>query len=73
MLTQTTAVNPWSRLFFHDINSFRYKTLEDVTAAIRNAGLDQCRLILGIDFTASNEWQGRSSNKGQSLHRISSR
>lgn len=51
----------------------RFSSLADVTDAIRDAGLDQCRLILGIDFTASNEWQGRSSNKGYSLHRISSR
>ncbi|XP_039256939.2 uncharacterized protein LOC120333673 [Styela clava] len=51
----------------------RFKSLEDVTQAIKEAGLEECRLILGIDFTASNEWQGRSTNKGHSLHHVSSR
>ena len=39
---------------------------------MKQAGLGQSRLILGIDFTASNEWQGRASLKGHSLHTLSS-
>jgi hypothetical protein len=29
-----------------------------------------CNVILGIDFTASNEWKGRKSFNQQSLHKI---
>ncbi|CAK8676521.1 uncharacterized protein LOC143445584 [Clavelina lepadiformis] len=49
----------------------RFQSFEDVSHAMKEAGLFQCRLILGIDFTASNEWQGRVTNKGNSLHYIS--
>uniref|UniRef100_H2Y1K8 Copine C-terminal domain-containing protein n=1 Tax=Ciona intestinalis TaxID=7719 RepID=H2Y1K8_CIOIN len=48
----------------------RFQTFEDVSGAMVDAGIKKCQLILGIDFTASNEWQGRVSNRGQSLHNI---
>lgn len=51
----------------------RFQSFEDVTIAMKNAGLEKCQLILGIDFTASNEWQGRSSNRGFSLHNVTSK
>ncbi|XP_002127754.2 uncharacterized protein LOC100186321 [Ciona intestinalis] len=50
--------------------SDRFQTFEDVSGAMVDAGIKKCQLILGIDFTASNEWQGRVSNRGQSLHNI---
>lgn len=30
-----------------------------VMAALRNEGLESSNLILGIDFTKSNEWTGK--------------
>ncbi|XP_073114040.1 E3 ubiquitin-protein ligase RGLG4 isoform X4 [Elaeis guineensis] len=33
-----------------------YTSLEQVTAALRESGLESSNLILGIDFTKSNEW-----------------
>jgi len=42
-----------------------------VAAALREQGLESSNLILGIDFTKSNEWTGKQSFGGQSLHRIS--
>jgi E3 ubiquitin-protein ligase RGLG len=41
-----------------------------VAAALREQGLESSNLILGIDFTKSNEWTGKQSFGGQSLHRI---
>jgi E3 ubiquitin-protein ligase RGLG len=36
----------------------RYESLEDVQRALRRAGLEKSDLIIGIDFTKSNEWTG---------------
>ncbi|KAH9668778.1 E3 ubiquitin-protein ligase RGLG3 [Citrus sinensis] len=33
-----------------------YNTLDEVISALREAGLESSNLILGIDFTKSNEW-----------------
>ncbi|XP_019702528.1 E3 ubiquitin-protein ligase RGLG4 isoform X2 [Elaeis guineensis] len=48
-----------------------YTSLEQVTAALRESGLESSNLILGIDFTKSNEWTGKHSFNNQSLHKIS--
>ncbi|XP_042439621.1 E3 ubiquitin-protein ligase RGLG4-like isoform X2 [Zingiber officinale] len=47
-----------------------YTSLEQVTAALREAGLESSNLIVGIDFTKSNEWTGKHSFRGQSLHKL---
>ena len=36
-------------------------------------GVHQCDLVLGIDFTESNKWQGKVTNKGNPLHFIGNR
>lgn len=41
-----------------------FKTYAEVTSSMRRAGLERMRLIVGIDFSASNEWQGRRTFKG---------
>ena len=38
--------------------------------AIIRAGVSKARLVLGIDLTASNEWQGRRTFSGNCLHKI---
>uniref|UniRef100_A0A0E0JTX5 RING-type domain-containing protein n=1 Tax=Oryza punctata TaxID=4537 RepID=A0A0E0JTX5_ORYPU len=48
-----------------------YSSVDEVTAALREAGLESSNLILGIDFTKSNEWSGRYSFGRKSLHAIS--
>jgi hypothetical protein len=48
-----------------------YSSVDEVTAALRDAGLESSNLILGIDFTKSNEWSGRYSFGRKSLHAIS--
>ncbi|KAG2667047.1 hypothetical protein I3760_15G093900 [Carya illinoinensis] len=48
----------------------KFSSLEEVTAALRSAGLESSNLILGIDFTKSNEWTGQVSFNNRSLHAI---
>ncbi|XP_058227462.1 E3 ubiquitin-protein ligase RGLG2-like [Rhododendron vialii] len=47
-----------------------YSSLEQVTDALARAGLESSNLIVGIDFTKSNEWTGARSFHGRSLHHI---
>ena len=49
----------------------KFATFHEVSQAIKQAGLESSNLIIGVDFTASNEWQGRKSFNGKSLHHIS--
>jgi len=47
-----------------------YRSLDEVTEALARSGLESSNLIIGIDFTKSNEWTGKRSFHGKSLHRI---
>ncbi|KAK8950831.1 E3 ubiquitin-protein ligase RGLG1 [Platanthera zijinensis] len=47
-----------------------YKSLDQVTEALGRAGLESSNLIVGIDFTKSNEWTGKHSFRNRSLHHI---
>ncbi|XP_038718274.1 E3 ubiquitin-protein ligase RGLG2-like [Tripterygium wilfordii] len=47
-----------------------YNSLEEVTEALACAGLESSNLIVGIDFTKSNEWTGAKSFNKRSLHHI---
>lgn len=47
-----------------------YQTLNQVTEALAQAGLESSNLIVGIDFTKSNEWTGKISFNRRSLHSI---
>ncbi|CAI9108750.1 OLC1v1008431C1 [Oldenlandia corymbosa var. corymbosa] len=49
-----------------------FNSLDEVIAALREAGLESSNLILGIDFTKSNEWTGKYSFNRRSLHTIGS-
>lgn len=42
----------------------RFKTLAEVTKAVRVAGLESSNLIIGVDFTKSNLWTGAQSFEG---------
>ncbi|GFO34093.1 E3 ubiquitin-protein ligase rglg2-like [Plakobranchus ocellatus] len=46
---------------------------EDVAQACRRAGLETCGLIVGVDFSASNEWQGRKTFSGRNLHAVANK
>ncbi|KAI3951992.1 hypothetical protein MKW92_029878 [Papaver armeniacum] len=45
-------------------------TLEQVLDALTNAGLESTSMIVGIDFTISNEWTGAKSFNNKCLHHI---
>ncbi|PON46451.1 von Willebrand factor, type A [Trema orientale] len=47
-----------------------YSSLDQVTEALASAGLESSNLIVGIDFTKSNEWTGAKSFNRKSLHHI---
>ncbi|XP_027123042.1 E3 ubiquitin-protein ligase RGLG2-like [Coffea arabica] len=47
-----------------------YTSLEQVTDALARAGLESSNLIVGIDFTKSNEWTGARSFHRKSLHHL---
>lgn len=38
-----------------------YNTVAEVAAALKARGLSDCNLIVGIDFTKSNEWTGKKA------------
>lgn len=45
-----------------------FKTLGDIQSALKSKGLETSQLIIGIDFTRSNEYNGQKSNGGRCLH-----
>mmetsp|Transcript_6389 Transcript_6389/g.24026 ORF Transcript_6389/g.24026 Transcript_6389/m.24026 type:complete len:339 (-) Transcript_6389:3674-4690(-) len=47
-----------------------YDTYEELQKGLRQEGLESSNLILGIDFTASNSYQGEKTFGGKSLHFI---
>ena len=49
----------------------RFNSFEEVIRACKEAGLSNCNFILGIDFTASNEWQGKKTFGQACLHKLS--
>lgn len=50
--------------------SDKYNSLEDVQKSLRANGLESSELIVGVDFTKSNEWSGQRSFGGRSLHSV---
>ncbi|CAA7062086.1 unnamed protein product [Microthlaspi erraticum] len=48
----------------------RFSSLDQVSKALREAGLESSNLILGVDFTKSNEWTGKTSFDGKCLHAL---
>ncbi|KAL3627145.1 E3 ubiquitin-protein ligase rglg4 [Castilleja foliolosa] len=47
-----------------------FTSIDQVQTALRESGLESSNLILGIDFTKSNEWTGKVSFKNRSLHAV---
>ncbi|GLI65260.1 hypothetical protein VaNZ11_008749 [Volvox africanus] len=48
----------------------RFTNIDEVQDALRKGGLESSNLIVSVDFTKSNEWTGKRSFGGKSLHAI---
>ncbi|XP_052764377.1 copine family protein 1-like [Mya arenaria] len=48
----------------------RFDSLKEVTDAIQSVGVKECGLIFGIDYTMSNQMQGKKTYGGLSLHDV---
>lgn len=61
-----------SREEVHSFAAFRdrFRSFTEVSTAMLRAGLPDIHVIVGIDFSASNEWQGRKCFRGESLHAV---
>lgn len=55
----------------HKIIGDHFDSYSDLEKALRNAGLESSQLIVGIDFTKSNTWQGKGCFEFENLHTIS--
>jgi len=53
-----------------EYNQDSYSSFQSVSEAILRAGVSRARLVLGIDLTASNEWQGRDTFSRNCLHKL---
>lgn len=47
-----------------------YSSLDEVQSALEHAGLESSQLIIGIDYTRSNNYTGKKTFGGRSLHYI---
>ncbi|KAL3643309.1 E3 ubiquitin-protein ligase rglg2 [Castilleja foliolosa] len=71
-LAEASSVSESTRAIFSRYRKIddNYGTLNQVTLALSESGLESSNLIVGIDFTKSNEWTGRQSFNGMCLHHI---
>jgi E3 ubiquitin-protein ligase RGLG len=49
----------------------KFETKEQLTSALREAGLESCNLLVAFDFTKSNTWQGAKTFGNKCLHALS--
>jgi E3 ubiquitin-protein ligase RGLG len=47
-----------------------FHSLDQVQDALRKEGVESCQLIVGVDFTKSNEWTGKYSFGARCLHSL---
>eukprot|EP01026_Neomeris_dumetosa_P014826 TRINITY_DN1548_c0_g1_i7.p2 TRINITY_DN1548_c0_g1~~TRINITY_DN1548_c0_g1_i7.p2 ORF type:complete len:157 (-),score=21.28 TRINITY_DN1548_c0_g1_i7:74-544(-) len=48
----------------------KYKSLREIQEELNSLGMESSNLIIGIDYTKSNEWTGKDSFDGKNLHSI---
>jgi hypothetical protein len=62
----SSSRSPTFRAFSHT----QYRTLDEVQEGLRKAGLESSNLIMGLDYTKSNTWNGQHTFGGKNLHDI---
>lgn len=67
---QTTKPAPAKASSVFSAIKDKYQTLEEVQQALRKAGLESSNLIIGIDYTKSNTWNGKTTFGNNSLHAL---
>lgn len=68
MITEQVTRVPQQQQF-HTIKD-NYESIDDLKQDLKKSGLESSRMIIGIDFTQSNERNGEKSFDGKSLHDI---
>ena len=64
----TTSSNTEKKSYdFYKIGD-NYKTYEALQNALREKGLESSQLVIGVDYTKSNNWTGKKSFEGKCLH-----
>ena len=58
-----------SNINYNNIGN-HYETWDQLVAALRKNGLEKSDLLVAIDFTKSNTWQGKNTFEGKCLHDI---
>jgi len=67
--TAKTTAAPVAKTGFFAIQD-KYQTLEEVQQALRKSGLESSNLIIGIDYTKSNTWNGKVTFGNNCLHAL---
>jgi len=60
----TTPSNKFAKI------SDRFQSLDEVQQGLRQCGLESSNLIIGVDYTKSNTWNGKLTFGGKCLHNM---
>lgn len=66
----TNALLRWYNVKHVNAIVDQFKSVHEVGEALQAAGLGACHLMFGVDFSASNAYQGERTFDGQNLHTI---
>ncbi|KAI0229653.1 Copine family protein 2 [Lamellibrachia satsuma] len=67
---RTNALLNWYNVKHVNAIVDQFKSVQEVGEALQAAGLGTCHLMFGVDFSASNAYQGERTFDGQNLHTI---
>ncbi len=65
----SSAKQVYDAKYYQNIKD-RFSDINDITEELQRKGLESSNLIIGVDYTKSNEWQGERTFGGQCLHYV---